>query len=108
MSQKRKPPVRRAAAQAWSSPLAECRVRAVPLDDFYPSTNAPVPKNVARACAACPVRQQCLDAALAEEGNRSGRYGIRGGLTPVQRRLLNRRLAAAERAAELNADGAVA
>lgn len=38
-------------------------------------------------CKGCPVRQRCLDAALEVEGNvaGSGRFGIRGGLTPGQR-----------------------
>lgn len=35
----------------------------------------------------CPVRMECLDAALTEERGQSGsfRSGIRGGLTPMQR-----------------------
>lgn len=38
-------------------------------------------------CAACPVREQCLDYAL-----RAGeRYGIWGGLTELERRSLQRR-----------------
>lgn len=42
-----------------------------------------------RLCATCPVRQACLDAALAEESSTasSGRYGIRGGLKPFERHL---------------------
>lgn len=38
-------------------------------------------------CAGCPVRQECLEAALAEEGTLRGRnrYLVRGGLTPKQR-----------------------
>jgi len=35
-------------------------------------------------CAACTVRQECLDAALAQKE----RYGIWGGLTDVERRQL--------------------
>lgn len=35
-------------------------------------------------CSRCPVRRECLDTALAEEGpaGRKGRWGVRGGLTP--------------------------
>jgi WhiB family redox-sensing transcriptional regulator len=36
----------------------------------------------------CPVRQECLEAAL----NRNDRYGIYGGLTDRERRALRRRL----------------
>ena len=36
-------------------------------------------------CVACPVRAHCLDDALAVEGGRTTRYGIRGGLTGPQR-----------------------
>jgi WhiB family redox-sensing transcriptional regulator len=38
-------------------------------------------------CAACPVREQCLTAAMAAEGSADGRsrYGMWGGLTPDER-----------------------
>lgn len=41
-----------------------------------------------RICALCPVRVACLVDALREEGSRTSanRHGIRGGLTPKQRR----------------------
>ena len=41
----------------------------------------------ARYCDVCPVRKQCLAAALAEEDTSpmKHRYGLRGGLTPAQR-----------------------
>ena len=42
-------------------------------------------------CNDCPVKQQCLTAALAEEPNESRRYGLRGGLTPDQRTALVRK-----------------
>lgn len=44
-------------------------------------------------CAVCPVKSQCLDAAMAEEGGQSkeSRYGIRAGLTPGQRYYLRTR-----------------
>jgi hypothetical protein len=44
----------------------------------------------AARCAGCPVIEQCLTSALAEEGNLSAgsRYGIRGGLSPKERAAL--------------------
>ncbi|MGW6747597.1 WhiB family transcriptional regulator [Streptomyces sp. NPDC055006] len=43
-----------------------------------------------RLCQACPVRRECLDAAIREEGNvmAERRFGIRGALQPKQRRRL--------------------
>jgi WhiB family redox-sensing transcriptional regulator len=38
-------------------------------------------------CADCPVRSECLDAALAEGDDTT----VRGGLTPEDRRMLRRR-----------------
>lgn len=40
-----------------------------------------------RVCITCPVRQQCLDAAMTEEAYLGGleRHGIRGGLTAKDR-----------------------
>lgn len=42
-------------------------------------------------CATCPVTQVCLDDALEEEAGlpTRGRHGIRGGLTPAERRKLD-------------------
>lgn len=42
------------------------------------------PVKAAQLCAGCPVKQACLDAALKEEHDLSGRsrYLVRGGLTP--------------------------
>lgn len=42
-------------------------------------------------CRACPVRDDCLAAALHEErfcDSKRGRYGMRGGMTPAQRERL--------------------
>jgi WhiB family redox-sensing transcriptional regulator len=41
-----------------------------------------------RVCRPCPVRAECLAAAFREETRIPGahRYGIRGGLTPAERR----------------------
>lgn len=38
-------------------------------------------------CSWCPVRQECLDAAMVEDAGRGKfhRYGVRGGLTPAER-----------------------
>lgn len=44
-------------------------------------------------CVRCPVRGQCLDAELREEGRavEGRRFGVRGGMTPQQRASLYRR-----------------
>ncbi|MFF9197303.1 WhiB family transcriptional regulator [Streptomyces sp. NPDC014779] len=41
-------------------------------------------------CLVCPVRQECLDAVMAAEGSAvaASRYGVFGGLTPLQRERL--------------------
>ena len=60
-------------------------------DTFFPDRGDTTGTDTAlRVCATCPVTTQCLDAALAEEGNLVGdsRYGIRGGTTPDQRALM--------------------
>ncbi|HZF92031.1 WhiB family transcriptional regulator [Streptomyces sp.] len=43
-----------------------------------------------QVCAACPVRQACLDDALRQEGGcgHESRHGVRGGLAPRARRYL--------------------
>lgn len=46
-------------------------------------------------CAGCPVRAECLDDAVAYEGgDRLAIVGVRGGLSPTERRRLWRRQAA--------------
>jgi WhiB family redox-sensing transcriptional regulator len=47
------------------------------------------PAQALEVCAGCPVREQCLDAALLEEGTASP-HGVRGGLTAAQRMRLGR------------------
>lgn len=43
-------------------------------------------------CACCPVRKQCGEQALVEEGVAPyGRYGVRGGMTAAQREVVYRR-----------------
>lgn len=52
-------------------------------------------------CSLCPVRRECREAAMVEEGarGRDNRYGIRGGMTPSERAgLYLRRKRARERA----------
>jgi WhiB family transcriptional regulator, redox-sensing transcriptional regulator len=39
-------------------------------------------------CGACPARAECLEAAMAEEKGGGGRYGVRGGYTPEERKAL--------------------
>lgn len=42
-----------------------------------------------RLCASCPVREACLDDAMAYEASAAGRrYGMYGGLTPKEREKL--------------------
>jgi WhiB family transcriptional regulator, redox-sensing transcriptional regulator len=63
--------------------LASCR--ALDPELFFPATAND--EDAAKAvCAGCPVRQPCLDHALAA----SEPYGIWGGLTLRERRLLRR------------------
>lgn len=66
--------------------------------DFFPDTPSRAPAAYRRArttCMACPVRAQCLEAALAEERGvgRPMRFGMRGGLSPTQRHDLERQIA---------------
>jgi WhiB family redox-sensing transcriptional regulator len=59
---------------------AACRGSKV---DFFPEENyhSDAPKAIA-ICQRCPVKQKCLEFAVANKM----RYGIWGGLNPVQRR----------------------
>lgn len=71
---------------------AACRDSDVEL--FFPTTEeeAAAPKAI---CATCPVRDECLEWALATRQN----DGVWGGLTDAERRRLRRRRQAARRAA---------
>lgn len=63
------------------------------LDDWKAWDEAETNPSLAhQLCAACPVRDLCLSAALAEEGMVSAREraGVRGGLTPWERYRLAR------------------
>lgn len=49
-------------------------------------------KKVKAVCFKCPVRIECAEQAMKEEGSApAGRYGYRGAMTPAQRRALYRR-----------------
>lgn len=54
----------------------------LPRDEHHAPTTEPK-----KICAGCPVQQQCLDAAMKEEGgvDQFRRAGVRGGLTPAER-----------------------
>lgn len=56
-------------------------------DLFFPDDYSTVDPQVQRACAACPVRAECLEWALTIEGTTrtEDRFGIFGGLTPMKR-----------------------
>jgi WhiB family redox-sensing transcriptional regulator len=55
---------------------------------FFPEDDeGPGAERAQEVCATCPVREQCLQSALA---NKEG-YGIWGGTTPRERRRLARR-----------------
>ncbi|MFI0236368.1 WhiB family transcriptional regulator [Streptomyces sp. NPDC016845] len=66
-------------------------------DNWYaPSSNREAFNAAMRVCAGCPVRAECLDAAL----KRREAWGIWGGLTESQRRgILRKRQASAEQQA---------
>lgn len=62
-------------------------------EDFYPPSGAGGPIQAAAAisvCKDCPVRVECLDAAMCEEYGGQA-YGVRGGLTADDRMALARR-----------------
>ena len=69
-------------------------------DLFFPATSNGadgawvIPR---RICNGCPVQAACLDDVMADEGlylSTAYRYGMRGGLTPADRRVLGQKLAA--------------
>ena len=53
-------------------------------DVFFPAVGANA-STARRVCTACPVRTDCLADAL---NSRDIAFGVRGGLTPAQRRAL--------------------
>ncbi|UVK63515.1 WhiB family transcription factor [Mycobacterium phage Aegeus] len=56
-------------------------------DLFFPDrgNGASTPRRICKEW--CPVRRECLEAAMAEEHGycRSLRYGVRGGMSPTER-----------------------
>lgn len=83
----------RPALSAWRL-LAACQDAD---RELFFNCGSPAARKAARGiCAGCPVRSDCLRAAMAEEhdpdqapeSNRKLRYGVRGGLTPRERWVL--------------------
>ena len=72
--------------EAWEK---EAACRGLDTDSFYPEKDDSIgiPK---RVCRACPVRLDCLEHALRLDDQ----FGIRGGLTPEERRRIRRGTAA--------------
>lgn len=77
---------RAARTPSWRD-RAECAIRAVPPEAFFPQAG-PIPSEALLACFACPVRAECLADQMAWEARHyqsMRRTGIFGGLTPKQR-----------------------
>ncbi|NML50567.1 WhiB family transcriptional regulator [Streptomyces sp. R302] len=78
------------------------------VDAFFPAaTDAAGRREALAICRPCPVREECLAEAMAEEGGRgkTGRFGIRGGKTPSARFHFHKAAVKAQRAA-LDAEAA--
>jgi WhiB family redox-sensing transcriptional regulator len=88
------------ASDEWWN-LAACRNAEPEL--FFPisatSASSATVERAKRVCESCPVQSQCLRFALRHRQEQ----GIWGGLTEDERRSLNRRMAASERAATRSA-----
>src|SRR5271154_3548352 len=54
----------------------------VPIDVFFEAVSE---DTALEFCSQCPVRKECLDYAMNEEGSSGERYGVYGGLTPTER-----------------------
>lgn len=70
-----------AACRDWADRLGHDTIDAL----FYPGKGA-TQRPAKKICATCPVNDACLDDALATEPSDAARYGIRGGLSPDERR----------------------
>jgi WhiB family redox-sensing transcriptional regulator len=79
----------RVIRQEWSE-RANCRT--VDPDLYFPDEGAQPPLSALARCASCPVATDCLATALFHEIEDDLRYGWWGGLGPVERRELSRRL----------------
>jgi hypothetical protein len=70
---------------------AECAIRRLDPELFFPELGEPIDARVFSACSACQVRAICLGTAMAFEkasvppGGRIRRHGVWGGLVPKQR-----------------------
>lgn len=79
-----------AMAEGWEQ-LAECVIRGLDPELFFPENGQPIDARVFGACGACQVRRECLDRAMSAErtgmwrNGKPDRHGIYGGLTPRQR-----------------------
>jgi len=85
---------RKAPVPLWRAPdTVACRDQDTSL--FYPVEGMRADEQEARywrakaMCARCPFTGECLERAMAEEKT-GGRYGIRGGLTPDERKRLSK------------------
>lgn len=88
-SRRRALPNRSPQLFSWTGDVDHWVVRAlcrqVDPDLFYPEKGQ-LARQAKRICADCPVRQQCLDAALA----RDERFGVWGGMSTRERDQLRR------------------
>lgn len=82
---------------AWRS-QANCT--SVDTEAFYDTEESNMKKQAAKYCSSCPVQNQCLYTAIAIDE----RYGVWGGLTPRQRKILNRNLRTVARSKGLDLD----
>ena len=78
-------PASPAESAAW---WHEALCRGVSPAVFYASERGDRCTEALALCAACPVRSECLAAAIAEEVSANYVYGVRGGLGPQARRQL--------------------
>jgi len=73
--------------------FADAACRGEPTDVFFPTSDAQA-QAAKQICAACPVREECLEFALESRPA----DGVWGGLTPIERhRLIRRRQKAARK-----------
>lgn len=78
-----------------TTPSSSWRLRALcrGAADLFDVESGPKARQAKSYCSRCPVKQGCLEAAMAEEvGDSNRRAGIRGGLNPKERAGMARRL----------------
>lgn len=66
----------------WASRAACTEVG---LDVFYRVGGSDPWRDARRICAGCPVVDECLQEALAQEAGERWRHGYRGGMAPTER-----------------------